>query len=279
MTLTPQEIAERRVKDWLLEKEGYGYRAERLAEDIYASGDSIDWIIPWLVAAYRLADTGEDDIRRRLINCIDQWDSEMEYDAEDRAALADDILHEFNGPPLAAEPVKKTAETIQVEGDGVSWPWKKPEYKAADEARTAWLRDVDANDQMGARAAAVDAAIAALRPDLHTLATETRLMAEKDARIAELMKHVDYSRTRLYDMEDRATAAEVRVAELEAAKWNVRHTDTMNDMVLMGLARDEAEARATAAEARVAELEGECHRRGRKESNTTSYCNERENPQ
>ncbi|KAK0351726.1 hypothetical protein LTR94_023822 [Friedmanniomyces endolithicus] len=43
---------------------------------------------------------GEDDARSRLIQRIEQWDGETEYDAEDIAALADDILHEFNGPPI-----------------------------------------------------------------------------------------------------------------------------------------------------------------------------------
>lgn len=42
----------------------------------------------------------------------------------------------------------------------------------------------------------------------------------------------------------RAQAAEARVAELEAAKWEAQHADTMNDLVAMGLARDAAEARA-----------------------------------
>ncbi len=40
-----------------------------------------------------------------------------------------------------------------------------------------------------------------------------------------------------------------RIAELEAQKWDVQHTDTMNDLVQMGIARDQAEAR-------IAELEG-----------------------
>lgn len=48
------------------------------------------------------APASEDEARRKLINCIDQWDSEMEYDAEDRACLADDILHAFNGPPVVS---------------------------------------------------------------------------------------------------------------------------------------------------------------------------------
>jgi len=45
----------------------------------------------------------------------------------------------------------------------------------------------------------------------------------------------------------RALAAE-RDA-LKAAKWDVRHTDTMNDMVMMGLARDSEAERAEKAEA------------------------------
>ncbi len=44
----------------------------------------------------------EDDARRRLIQRIEQWDGETEYDAEDIASLADDILHEFNGAPEIA---------------------------------------------------------------------------------------------------------------------------------------------------------------------------------
>lgn len=38
------------------------------------------------------------------------------------------------------------------------------------------------------------------------------------------------------------------VEALRADKWAEKHTDTMNDMVLMGMARDEANARAEAAE-------------------------------
>ena len=39
-----------------------------------------------------------------------------------------------------------------------------------------------------------------------------------------------------------------RGAELKAKKWEVQHTDTMNDMVRLGLARDAAEARVTELE-------------------------------
>ena len=38
------------------------------------------------------------------------------------------------------------------------------------------------------------------------------------------------------------------IAALRSAKWDVQHADTMNDMVLMGMARDEAIDRATQAE-------------------------------
>jgi len=40
--------------------------------------------------------------------------------------------------------------------------------------------------------------------------------------------------------------------ELAAAKWNKQHADTMNDIVLMGLARDAATARAEKADAKLA---------------------------
>lgn len=43
------------------------------------------------------------DARRKLIHCIEQWDGETEYDAEDIAALADDILDAFGGPPAREE--------------------------------------------------------------------------------------------------------------------------------------------------------------------------------
>lgn len=52
----------------------------------------------------------------------------------------------------------------------------------------------------------------------------------------------------------RATLAETRLAEAErdletlrAQKWDVKHADTANDMVLMGMARDEAVARLAKA--------------------------------
>ena len=49
-------------------------------------------------------------------------------------------------------------------------------------------------------------------------------------------------------------ALAARIAELEVQKWEVQHTDTMNTLVQMGMARDEAIARAERAEAEVARL-------------------------
>lgn len=42
----------------------------------------------------------EGDARRKLIQCIKQWDGEAEYDTDDLSSLADSILHAFNGPPV-----------------------------------------------------------------------------------------------------------------------------------------------------------------------------------
>lgn len=53
-----------------------------------------------------------DDARRKLIHCIEQWDGETEYDAEDIAALADDILDVFASPPAREEaPAEGAGET------------------------------------------------------------------------------------------------------------------------------------------------------------------------
>lgn len=75
--------AKSRVKDFILDSELRAIHAALAASPALAA-----------------TSVGEDDVRRRLITCIEQWDGEMEYDAEDRASLADDILHEFNGPPV-----------------------------------------------------------------------------------------------------------------------------------------------------------------------------------
>ena len=67
------------------------------------------------------APASEDEARRKLIECIDQWDSEMEYDAEDRASLADDILHAFNGPPVVSHeaPAEGAGEDFYAVGEFV----------------------------------------------------------------------------------------------------------------------------------------------------------------
>jgi len=58
----------------------------------------------------------EDDARRKLIQCIEQWDGETEYDADDLTSLADSILHAFNGPPvvLRADPVQLSSNPCQL---------------------------------------------------------------------------------------------------------------------------------------------------------------------
>ena len=53
-----------------------------------------------------------DDARCKLIHCIEQWDGETEYDAEDIAALADDILDIFSGPPAREEAPAEGAKTL-----------------------------------------------------------------------------------------------------------------------------------------------------------------------
>lgn len=74
--------------------------------------------------------------------------------------------------------------------------------------------------------------------------TKTGLGA-KDARfIAAARELVPALRAALDEAEARAVKAEAERDALRAAKWDVKHTDTMNDMVQMGMARDEAEARA-----------------------------------
>lgn len=61
------------------------------------------------------------------------------------------------------------------------------------------------------------------------------------------VRHDDYAA-----LEARLEAVTQERDALAAAKWNVQHTDTMNDMVQMGMARDEAISRAERAEAALA---------------------------
>jgi len=48
-------------------------------------------------------------------------------------------------------------------------------------------------------------------------------------------------------------ALSARLAALETAKWNVQRADTMNAIVQIGMARDQAEARAKDLEAQLAQ--------------------------
>lgn len=44
-----------------------------------------------------------------------------------------------------------------------------------------------------------------------------------------------------------ASSKDAEIERLKAEKWDVKHADTMNDMVLMGLARDAAETKLAKA--------------------------------
>ena len=71
----------------------------------------------WAKLDRREAPASEDEARRKLIQCIEQWDGETEYDADDLASLADSILHAFNGPPVVspAAPVQLSSNPCQLE--------------------------------------------------------------------------------------------------------------------------------------------------------------------
>ena len=62
-------------------------------------------------------------------------------------------------------------------------------------------------------------------------------------------------RARLRALADAAEALRRERDALKAAKWDVQHTDTINDMVLIGIARDTALARVAELEAAVAAAE------------------------
>ena len=57
---------------------------------------------------------------------------------------------------------------------------------------------------------------------------------------------IDYATTKEGDQ---------RIAELEACKWDVQHTDTMNDAVAQGMVIDEQAARIAELEAQIAAWE------------------------
>jgi hypothetical protein len=70
---------------------------------------------------------------------------------------------------------------------------------------------------------------------------------------------------------DRIEALTAERDELAAAKWNKQHADTMNDIVLMGLARDAATARAEKAEAKLAKAVEELERQVEAWSNALEF--------
>lgn len=93
---------------------------ERMAmTGLVGSGISWDAFLRELNAALspRHEAPAEDEARRKLIQCIEQWDGETEYDADDLASLADGILHAFNGPPVVsrAAPVELSSNPCQLE--------------------------------------------------------------------------------------------------------------------------------------------------------------------
>ena len=60
--------------------------------------------------------------------------------------------------------------------------------------------------------------------------------------------------TQLAERESELARVTTERDALRAAKWDVQHTDTMNDFVLLGIDRDEKETALTAANRRIAAL-------------------------
>ncbi len=72
--------------------------------------------------------------------------------------------------------------------------------------------------------------------------------AEADnERLATIASRTIEAESAAHGAESRAERAEARVKELEAKKWEVQHTDTMNEIVQLGIARDGAETQRDAA--------------------------------
>ncbi|SNT09503.1 hypothetical protein SAMN06295912_1403 [Sphingomonas laterariae] len=69
------------------------------------------------------------------------------------------------------------------------------------------------------------------------------LEAERDAAIRRKVAAMDDRDTE----EARALAAEAELDALKSQKWDVKHTDTMNTIVQLGIARDAAEAKLAEA--------------------------------
>ncbi|WP_278070507.1 hypothetical protein [Brevundimonas sanguinis] len=90
-------------------------RADLWDREITVNIDALKTVMSAALATREEA-PAEDDARRKLIQCIEQWDGETEYDADDLTSLADSILHAFNGPPvvLRADPVQLSSNPCQL---------------------------------------------------------------------------------------------------------------------------------------------------------------------
>lgn len=103
-------------------------------EPTETTAELCEWEPVYVSLATREEAPSEDDARRKLIGLIEQWDGESEYDAQDVAALADDILHAFNGPPVVSEEAPAEAG----ERDKRAWidRWNAIEAAARDALHT-----------------------------------------------------------------------------------------------------------------------------------------------
>jgi hypothetical protein len=85
---------------------------------------------------------------------------------------------------------------------------------------------------------------------LHQRDTEVYITSEPTLATAKAAAEADYRASIASALDlDKLEALAARLAEVEAGIAYTRHTDTMNDIVLLGLARDEAILRAETAEA------------------------------
>ena len=75
------------------------------------------------------------------------------------------------------------------------------------------------------------------------------------ARIAELEANINLKADFIDKTINQLAEADQRIAELEACKWDVQHTDTMNDAVAQGMVIDEQAARIAELEAQIAAWE------------------------
>ena len=84
------------------------------------------------------------------------------------------------------------------------------------------------------------------RPDVEGI--EARLLQEGEYSIEEAPRFLAHARQDI-------PALIAWIEKLEAQKWDVQHTDAMNDMVALGIDRDSWKARAEELEARQVKLE------------------------